>query len=124
MSDCGKWLIVEPVLECIHNLVYFTKLPTEITGKLPLTQIVKKFEADYKYIGNCGPKAIFKSNKDAPNGKLEAINLENYQDDSWEVLVPEHYHNVMVWARVVDQDKLVICYMEHVKVNRKFCCRR
>lgn len=50
VTDCGKYLIVSPVKDCRDNLLFFadlTKNP-EINGKLPLTQIVHKFEADYE----------------------------------------------------------------------------
>lgn len=116
VTDCGKWLIVSLDKDIDKNIVFFTKLPSEITGKLQLTQIVKKFEANWEYIGNDGSKAVFKTNKDAPNDRLLSIDLENYQDDSWEILVPEHSRNALEWAEVVDNDKLILCYIEDVKV--------
>lgn len=50
VTDCGKYLIVSPVKDCRDNLLFFAELSdkNEITGKLPLTQIVHKFEADYE----------------------------------------------------------------------------
>lgn len=118
VTDCGKWLIVSMDKDVDKNIVYFSKLPSEITGKLPLTQIEKKFEAYYEYIGNDGSKAVFKTNKDGPNGRILSVNLENYQDNSWEVLVPEHPRNALEWAEVVDNDKLILCYLEDVKVRK------
>lgn len=49
VSDCGKWLIVTPMKDCNDNLVFFTELKpgAEIKGKLNLTPIVEKMEADY-----------------------------------------------------------------------------
>ena len=49
VSDCGNWLIIMPAKDCNDNLVYFTELKpgVEINGKLKLTQIVDKMEADY-----------------------------------------------------------------------------
>lgn len=50
MTDCGKYLIVSPVKDCRDNLLFYadlTKQP-ELNGKLHLTQIVHKFEADYE----------------------------------------------------------------------------
>lgn len=52
VSDCGKWLIITSQKDCRDNLLFFcnlSELPDgKITGKLPLTQIVHKFEADYE----------------------------------------------------------------------------
>lgn len=51
MSDCGNYLIVSPQQDCRDNLVFFADLTeplkTELKGKLTLTPVVTKFEADY-----------------------------------------------------------------------------
>jgi hypothetical protein len=45
---------VAPVRDCRDNLLYFADLSKHpnIDGKLPLTQIVHKFEADYEVSNN------------------------------------------------------------------------
>lgn len=48
VSDCGKYLIVTPVQDCKDNLLYFAELPETITGKIELTPIVDKLEAEYE----------------------------------------------------------------------------
>ncbi|XP_033228187.1 prolyl endopeptidase isoform X2 [Belonocnema kinseyi] len=117
VSDCGKWLIVTPMKDCNDNLVFFTELKpgAEIKGKLNLTPIVEKMEADYDYITNDGTKAIFRTNKNAPNYKLIAIDLLNFAEDKWTDLLPEHSHNVLDWAMAVDTDKFVVSYIQDVK---------
>ncbi|KAJ8680862.1 hypothetical protein QAD02_016649 [Eretmocerus hayati] len=117
VSDCGQYLFVTAAQGCHDNLLFFTKLdPKEgIKGKLPLTQIVGTFEADYHYVTNTGSKVVVRTNKKAPNYKLIVIDLDDYQEEKWVDLVPEHSRNVLDWAVCVDQDKLVICYIEDVK---------
>ncbi|KZC11942.1 Prolyl endopeptidase [Dufourea novaeangliae] len=117
VSDCGKWLIVTVVKDCRDNLVYFTELKSEtkFNEKLQLTQVVDKFEADYEYITNEGTKAIFLTNKGAPNYKLIAIDFMDYKEEKWVDLLPEHPDNVLSWVCAVDGDKFVACYIEHVK---------
>ncbi|OAD58944.1 Prolyl endopeptidase [Eufriesea mexicana] len=117
VSDCGKWLIALPMKDCKDNLVYFTELTPEmkITGKLQLTQIIDKLNADYEYVTNNGTKAIFRTNKNAPNYKLIGIDLLDYKQDKWIDLLPEHPDNVLDWACAVDGDKFVACYIEDVK---------
>ncbi|XP_014214333.1 prolyl endopeptidase [Copidosoma floridanum] len=117
VTDCGRWLVVTTRLECRDNLVFFTKLDPKkkIDGKLNLTEVVGILEADYEYVANLGTKAIFRTNKNAPNYKLIAIDLENFKENSWEEFIPEHTHNVLNWASAADKDKLVISYMEEVK---------
>jgi prolyl oligopeptidase len=54
VSDCGQWLIITPQKDCRDNLLFFcdlTALPNnEISGKVNLTQVVHKLEADYEVI--------------------------------------------------------------------------
>lgn len=49
VSHCGKYLIMSIIKDCRDNLLYFADLEKngQISGKLTLTQIVHKFEADY-----------------------------------------------------------------------------
>ncbi|KAL7287872.1 hypothetical protein TKK_0017936 [Trichogramma kaykai] len=118
VTDCGRWLIVIAQKECRDNLVFFTKIEgKEINGKLPLTEVVGKLDADYEYIANSGTKAVFRTNKDAPNYKLIMVDLENFKENQWEweTLLPEHAHNVLDWATAVDGNKLFTCYIEDVK---------
>lgn len=124
VTDCGRWLIVSPQLECRDNMVYFSKLnpDEEITGKLKLTEIIGSLEADYDYVANVGTRAIFRTNKNAPNYKLISIDLEKFEKDNWSELIAEHPRNVLNWACAVDGDKLAVCYLEDVKVycNRPY----
>jgi hypothetical protein len=52
VSDCGQWLIIKPRLHSRDNLLFFCDLRTlpnnEILGKVNLTQVVHKLEADYQ----------------------------------------------------------------------------
>ncbi|XP_011309908.1 prolyl endopeptidase [Fopius arisanus] len=117
VTDCGKWLVITPLKDCRDNLVYFTALEPgkKIDGKLQLTKIVEKFEADYEYITNDGSRAIFRTNKNAPNYRLISIDLEDYAESKWTVLLPEHPERVLDWADAVNGDKLMACFIEDVK---------
>ncbi|XP_063838450.1 prolyl endopeptidase [Ostrinia nubilalis] len=117
VTDCGRYLIVSPVKDCRDNLLFFADLSqhADISGLLPLTQIVHKFEADYEYVTNEGSVCIFRTNKNAPNYRLIKIDLNNPAEEHWETLIPEHPSDVLDWASAVDNDKLVIHYVRDVK---------
>ncbi|XP_031844678.1 prolyl endopeptidase isoform X2 [Nomia melanderi] len=117
VSHCGKWLIVTPVKNCRLNLLYIAELKPDMKfkEKLQLTQVIHKFEADYEYVTNEGSKAIFRTNKGAPNYRLVIIDLLDYAEDKWVDLLSEHSHNVLDAVCAVDQDKFVACYIEDVK---------
>ncbi|XP_054266727.1 prolyl endopeptidase isoform X2 [Macrosteles quadrilineatus] len=119
VSDCGRWLFITPRKDCKDNLLYFADLHSlpdgKITGKLKLTPIITKFEADYEYITNDGPVCVFRTNKDAPNYRLIKINMECPSQDKWETLVAQHTNDVLDWATAAANDKLVLCYIHDVK---------
>ncbi|XP_065359890.1 prolyl endopeptidase [Calliphora vicina] len=117
VSDCGKYLIMPIVKDCRDNILYYANLEEagEITGKLKVNKIVEKFESDYHYVTNVGSKVFFRTNKNAPNYRIIAIDFDNYAEEKWETLVAEHETDVLDWARCVDDDKLVLCYIQDVK---------
>ncbi|KAK0088492.1 hypothetical protein PV325_011793 [Microctonus aethiopoides] len=117
VTDCGNYLIITPIKDCRDNLLYYTEIGTskDITGKLTVTKIVDKFEADYDYITNNGKKMIFRTNKNAPNYRLICIDLDNKDESQWTDLIPADPKRVLDWTAAVDHDKLLICYGEDVK---------
>ncbi|XP_073985709.1 prolyl endopeptidase-like isoform X1 [Rhodnius prolixus] len=118
VSDCGRWLVLEPRKMCHFNLLYFadlSALPNGITGPIQLTEVVSTLEADYQYITNTGSKFVFRTNKNAPNYKLIVIDFDNYTRENWITLVPEHETDVLDWAACVATDKLVLAYVHDVK---------
>lgn len=65
-----RYLIVYLQKGCRDNLVYycdFEKINYKINGKLPITEIVGRLEADYEYVTNVGTEFIFRTNKNASN---------------------------------------------------------
>lgn len=66
-------------------------------------------------MGNDGTKAIFRTNKDAPNMKLIAIDLLNHQEENWQTLLPEDPQMVLQDVKIVDNDKFVAEYIHDVR---------
>ena len=48
-----------------------------------------EFEAEYHFIDNDGPIFWFKTNKNAPRGKLVAIDTRSPQPEHWIEVIPE-----------------------------------
>ncbi|GAB0087261.1 prolyl endopeptidase [Sergentomyia squamirostris] len=117
VSDCGKYLILLIVKDCRDNLVYFADLESagEITGKLPLKQIIHKFECDYEYVTNTDSRVIFRTNKNAPNYHLISIDFNDPAPEKWQVLIKEHETDVLDWVDCVHENKLILGYIHDVK---------
>lgn len=119
ISVCGRYLIITPQKGCKDNLVYVSdlhKLPNgKVAGKLDLIPVITKLESDYEYITNTGPVFVFRTNKNAPNYHLVKIHIENPEEDKREILISEHERDVLEWAELVYNDKLILCYIQDVK---------
>jgi prolyl oligopeptidase len=53
------------------------------------THLVGEFDADYTFIDNDGPVFWFKTNKDAPRGRVIAIDTRRPQPEHWKELIPQ-----------------------------------
>ncbi len=51
--------------------------------------LIEGFDNDYSLAGNDGSTLFFRTDLDAPKGKLIAIDLDNPERDSWRTLIPE-----------------------------------
>jgi len=116
----GKFLLVFPQDGAAgENLVYYANLvdplKTGIRSKLTLVPVVDKFEALFTYITSNDAVIYFLTNHGAPNQKIIGVDLNRPQERYWSTLVPENSKLVLQWARAINQDKLVLGYLEDVK---------
>lgn len=75
---------------------------------------IKKCCPHFQYITINGSKVIFRTNKNASNFRLISIDLKNPLE--WTTLLAEDQTDVLEWAQVVDNNKLIVGYMRDVKV--------
>lgn len=113
VSDDGKYLHVF-VREACHDCTwYYTELKGKVTGKLDLTPIITKFEAEFEYVTNDDNIAYIKTNKDAPNYRVVKVDLNKPEYCNWVDLVPET-KDVLDWTYCVNNGTLVLGYIRHV----------
>lgn len=118
VSDCGRYVILTPTEGCdpTNRLFYvdIQTLPDGINGILPYVKVVDNFDAQYEYITNEGTLFTFKTNLKAPNYKLIQIDFSKPETENWTTLV-EEASSVLEWTACVNNNKLVMCYLEDVK---------
>jgi len=54
-----------------------------------VVELLPDFDAEYALVGNDGPLFYFKTDKDAPQNRLIAIDIENHNPEHWQELIPE-----------------------------------
>jgi prolyl oligopeptidase len=62
--------------------------PLDQPAQVPV-HLVGEFEAEYQFIDNDGPVFWFKTNKNAPKGKVVAIDTRAPQPEHWTEVIPE-----------------------------------
>ena len=100
-TEDGKYLVIAISKGTgPQNLVYYKDL-TKKNSKI--TPLIDTFEAEYANVGNDGSVVYFKTDKDAPRGKVIAIDLAKPDRANWKDVVPQSKDKLDVLTRVGDQ---------------------
>lgn len=70
----------------------------------------------FQYITNDQNIFYFHTNKNASNYRIVSINFDNPVESEWKDLISEHSKDVLDWAHAINEDMLVVCYLQDVKV--------
>ncbi|MYN45692.1 prolyl oligopeptidase family serine peptidase [Pseudoduganella sp. FT93W] len=107
VSEDGHYLIINGSQGTENKNRVFYK---DLTRKgAPVLALLEEFDAAYSFIGNDGPVFLFRTERDAPRGRVVAIDIRKPGVASWKQLVPESA-NTMVSASLVN-NQLVIDYL-------------
>ncbi len=70
-------------------------------------QLITGFDARYDFLGNVGPLFYFNTDKDAPLGRVIAIDIRQPESDNWREIIPQSKDNLrgvsMVGGRLICQ---------------------
>lgn len=78
-----------------RNRVYYKDLKPKdgselnIKGGSPVVELLNEFDADYTFVENEGETFYFRTDLDAPRGKLIAIDLAHPERKNWKTIIPE-----------------------------------
>ncbi len=86
VTEDGNWLVINVTKGTAPtNMVFVKNLTME---KAPIIPVVDKLVADYSFIGNDGSKFYFRTDKDAPLGRLVSVDVLD-KDLTWKEVVPQ-----------------------------------
>lgn len=73
-----------------------------------------------QYITNDKNSFYFHTNKNASNYRIVKIDFDNPKEAEWKDLISEHPKDVLDWAHAINENMLVVCYLQDVKVWQLF----
>jgi len=88
-----------------ENGIYYL----EMNGEDKVIRLLDDFDAGYSFIDNDGAKFYFKTDLDAENGRIIAIDISNPAKENWEEIIPES-KDVLSWAKIIN-NQFVLAYM-------------
>jgi len=121
VSDDGQYLIIQVSQGTdSRNRLYFKDLgsPGRPRVNEPVVRLIDKLEASYDFVGNNGTEFVLRTNKDAPRGRLIAIDINNPREESWRTLIAES-DDLLQSADFVG-DRLVARYLQDARASIRF----
>lgn len=107
VSEDGRYLIINGSQGTENkNRVFYKDLSRK---GAPVVGLLEEFDAAYSFIGNDGPVFLFRTERDAPRGRIVAIDIRKPAVAHWKQLVAESA-NTMVSATLVN-NQLVVDYL-------------
>jgi prolyl oligopeptidase len=92
VTDDGKYLLIFLAEgSSNNNRLYYVDLgnPAQPAITSPVKPVVEQDGAEYAAFGNVGSTLLVRTDREAPNRKIIAIDLANSQPSAWKTVVPE-----------------------------------
>ncbi len=106
ITDDGAYLILFVTHgSASENRIYYRQVDSD--G--PFIRLLDDADAIYNPIGNSGPIFYFHTTRDAPRGRIIAIDTRNPERAQWQELIPQQ-DDIIAFASVVN-DQFVVTYM-------------
>jgi prolyl oligopeptidase len=87
VTDDGRYLLINVTHSTERkNLVFYKDLKDP---KAQVVELVRDWEADYDYVGNDGTLFWFKTDLDAPRGRIVAIDLRKPERKNWKEILSQ-----------------------------------
>ena len=97
VSEDGRYLFIRTFRGADNNnQLHFIDLGNPAHPKVaaPIKAIVETLDAEYTPVGNYQTRVYLRSDKDAPNRRIIAIDLENTEPAAWKVVIAEQVHAI------------------------------
>ena len=116
VTEDGRYLLVSMLEGAeVRNSLYYADLgrPTAPRVDARIRPVVDVNDAEYMPIGNTGTTVYVRTDKDAPNRKVVAIDLTNPVPSAWKTIIPERTETIENVALIGDH--IVVQYLADVQ---------
>jgi prolyl oligopeptidase len=116
VTEDGRYLLVTMFEGAENkNSLYYAELGRATAPAIggPIKPVMKINDAEYLPIGNKGSTLYLRSDKDAPNRRIIAVDLQNPAADAWKTIVPERKEAIESVA--VIGGRIVVQYLVEVQ---------
>ena len=87
VTDDGRHLIIEVYRSTENkNLVFYKDLQERDSE---VVELINEFESQFLFIGNDGPVLWFKTDHEAPRGRVVAIDIRKPDPSNWKEIIPQ-----------------------------------
>jgi len=87
VTEDGRYLLISVWLGTDpRNLVFYKDL---MVPNAPVVELINTFEAEYSLVDNDGSTFWFRTDLNAPRGRVIAIDLSNPAKEGWQEIIPE-----------------------------------
>jgi prolyl oligopeptidase len=101
VTDDGRYLIIRVSQGTDRrNRLFYRDLQTPDS---PVVELLNNFDASYGFIDNVGTVFYFRTDLDAPRGKIIAIDVTKPERANWQVIVPQAAERLQGVSLVNDQ---------------------
>lgn len=109
VSDKGDYLLLSISQGTDSRNRFFYK---SLDGNADVVELIIDLEAEYHFLGNDGSVFYFKTDHNAPNGKVIAVDVNKSDKQHWTTIIPESGDPISNIAII--NDHLVISYLDDV----------
>jgi prolyl oligopeptidase len=110
VTDDGRYLVIHVWQGTDTRNRFFYK---DLEGGGPVVELLNDFDADYTFIDNVGTRFYFRTDLDAPRGRIMAIDIARPGRKDWQEIVPQAPERLQSASLVNEQ--LVVSYLRDAR---------
>ncbi|MCY1075465.1 prolyl oligopeptidase family serine peptidase [Archangium lansingense] len=115
VTNDGRYLVINVSHGTqTKNLVFYKDLKDT---RSKVVELLKDWEAEYDYVGNDGTLFYFKTDLEAPRGRLVAVDLRKSERKNWKELIPQGAETLSTVSFINDQFVVSVMKDAHSQVR-------